>query len=250
MQPSGTRGPPVRDNTKFQVRPLYLQVRDALLERIKDGSWKPGANLPSEIDLYRELGVGLGTLRKALGVLESEQLIIREPGRGTFVRDHRAGRTPSRFNPIRGADGMPVRGELRHRKVKLATPTGPERAALGLGAGDQIVRIQRTRFHEDRPIAYEQLCLPDHRFPGLAGREEFPDELEELAQEWGVLVARAEAKVTVKPAPSAAAAALSVADRAPVLSLDRLAFDTDDRPIEAMTAYLNLQDEYCRLEMR
>lgn len=77
------------DSAKFQVRPLYLQVRDVLLERIKDGRWKPGANLPSEIDLCRQLGVSLGTLRKALGVLESEQLIIREPG--TFVRDHQAG---------------------------------------------------------------------------------------------------------------------------------------------------------------
>src|SRR5262249_7416964 len=139
----------VPDNTKFLVRPLYLQVRDTLLERIKDGSWKPGANLPSEIHLYRELGVALGTLRKALGVLESEQFIVREPGRGTFVRDYRAGRAPSRFNPIRGADGTPIRGEVRHRKVKRAAPTALDRAALGLGAGDQIVRIQRTRFHED-----------------------------------------------------------------------------------------------------
>jgi GntR family transcriptional regulator len=82
----------VQSNTRFQVKPLYMQVRDALLERIKDGSWKPGASLPSEIDLYRQLGVSLGTLRKALGVLESEQLIVREPGRGTFVRDHQAPR--------------------------------------------------------------------------------------------------------------------------------------------------------------
>ena len=240
----------MHDNAKFQVRPLYLQVRDALLERIKDGSWKPGANLPSEIDLYRQLGVSLGTLRKALGVLESEQLIIREPGRGTFVRDHQAGGALGRFNPMRAADGSPLRGEVKSRKVKLVSPSSTERSALGLNAGDQVVRINRTRLNEQRPFAYEQSCLPDKRFPGLAAQAEVPDELEELAQAWGVLVARAEAKVRVAPAPAAAAAALSVADRTPVLTLERLAFDTDDQPVEAMTAYYNLREEYCWLEMR
>jgi len=106
----------VQTNTRFQIRPLYLQVRDALLDRIKDGRWKPGANLPSEIDLHRQLGVSLGTLRKALSVLESEQLIIREPGRGTFVRDHQAGRALGRsrraLRCVRRAD----RQCARHRE--------------------------------------------------------------------------------------------------------------------------------------
>lgn len=239
----------VQTNTKFQVRPLYLQVRDALLERIKDGRWKPGGNLPSEIDLYRQLGVSLGTLRKALSVLESEQLIVREPGRGTFVRDHQAGQA-LRFNPIRGADGAPLRGEVRSRKMKLAAPTGAERAALRLKAGEQVVRINRTRVLNERPFAYEQTCLSERRFPGLASQADIPDDLEELAQDHGIILARAEAKVRVAQASPAAAQALSLADHAPVLSMERLAFDTDHEPVEVMTAYYDLREEYCRLEMR
>jgi len=240
----------VQRQTKFQVRPLYLQVRDALLERIKDGRWKPGANLPSEIDLYRQLGVSLGTLRKALSVLESEQLIIREPGRGTFVRDHQTGQGLGRFNPIRGADGAPLRGDVKSRKVKLAAPTAGERTVLKLKPGDQVVRIQRIRMLDQRPFAYEQSCLPDRRFPGLVAHEDIPDELEELAQDWGVILARAEARVRVMPASSAAAVALSLADRTPVLAMERLAFDTDHEPVEAMTAYYDLREEFCRVDMR
>jgi GntR family transcriptional regulator len=240
----------VTENSKYQVRPLYLQVRDALLERIKEGKWKPGANLPSEINLYRDLGVSLGTVRKALGVLEREQLIVREPGRGTFVRDHQAGRTFSRFNPMRGPDGAPIRGEVKSRRAKVAAPSAAERAALRLDADEQVVRIHRIRFHEQRPFAFELVCLPDRRFPGIAARSEIPDELEELAQAWGVLVARAEAKVRTMPALPAAAAALSLAEAAIVLAMERLAFDTDDRPIELMTAYFDLRNEYCSLDMR
>src|SRR5262249_18263430 len=157
----------VQSNTKFQVRPLYLQVRDALLDRIKDGRWKPGANLPSEIDLYRQLGVSLGTLRKALGVMESEQLIIREPGRGPFVRDHQVGESLGRFNPIRGADGVPLRGQVRSRQVQIATATSAERSALRMKSGEQVVRIHRIRVHDERPFAFEQISLSERRFPGL-----------------------------------------------------------------------------------
>jgi GntR family transcriptional regulator len=240
----------VQRHSKFQVRPLYLQVRDALLERIKDGRWKPGANLPSEIDLYRQLGVSLGTLRKALSVLESEQLIVREPGRGTFVRHHRPGQGLGRFDPIRATDGSPLRSHVRSRKVKLASPTAAERAVLKLKPGEQVVRIQRVRTLDQRPFAYEQAAVPDRRFPGLVGREDIPDELEELAQDWGVILARAEAKVMLAPASATVAQALSLAERTPLLSLERIAFDADNQPVEIMTAYYDLREEYCQLELR
>jgi GntR family transcriptional regulator len=93
----------VTEHAKFQVRPLYLQVRDAVLERIRSGKLRPGGLLPRELDLHRELHVSLGTLRKALGVLETGQLIVREPGRGTFVRSRQTGRGLERLIRCEGA---------------------------------------------------------------------------------------------------------------------------------------------------
>jgi GntR family transcriptional regulator len=36
--------------TRFSTRPLYLQLRDALAERIAHGEWKPGTAIPNESD--------------------------------------------------------------------------------------------------------------------------------------------------------------------------------------------------------
>jgi GntR family transcriptional regulator len=238
----------VNPDRKFQTRPLYLQVRDAVLERIKSGQLKPGGLLPSEMDLHRELGVSLGTMRKALGVLEAERLIVREPGRGTFVRDREGGAFDP-FNPIRGADGAPVLGKVKTGKPKLTHPKGWERAALRLGAGDQVVRVERVRFHEARPLAYEHVCIPERCFSGFALRS-IPDDLGGLAEISGALVARAEGKVRAVAAPPAAATALSLAGGSVVLSFERLSFDTDDQPIEIMMAYLKLENEYCAFDMR
>ena len=67
---------------KFSKRPLYLQVRDLLAQRIAKGDWKPGAMLPSEDELARQLGVSMGTMRKALDGLEEERMVLRRRGSG------------------------------------------------------------------------------------------------------------------------------------------------------------------------
>ena len=38
---------------RFSTRPLYLQVKDTLVQRIVASAWKPGAAIPNEIDLSR-----------------------------------------------------------------------------------------------------------------------------------------------------------------------------------------------------
>ena len=40
---------------RFSTRPLYLQVKDTLIQRIVAGAWKPGAAIPNEIETVREL---------------------------------------------------------------------------------------------------------------------------------------------------------------------------------------------------
>jgi GntR family transcriptional regulator len=65
----------------FSTRPLYLQLRDALAERVAAGEWKPGTAIPNESDLAREFGVSAGTMRKALDLLEDEHLVTRRQGR-------------------------------------------------------------------------------------------------------------------------------------------------------------------------
>ena len=241
---------PMNRDEKFLVRPLYLQVRDAVLDRIRSGKLRSGGLLPSEVDLHRELGVSLGTLRKALGVLEAEQLIVREPGRGTFVRSRETGRAYERFNPIRGNDGGPLRGHIKTGKAKLGMPRAWERTSLALEVTDRVVRFERVRTLAERVFAYELVCLPERRFPDLMARSVIPDDLDELAQNCGVLLARAEGKVRALAVPSEVATVLSLPEGAVALCLERIAFDTDGQPVEVMTAYYNLRDEYFGLVMR
>jgi len=66
-------------------KPLYVQIRDQLRERILNGGLKPGDRLDPSRDLAHQLGVHRTTVGNAYADLESEGLIQGTVGRGTFV---------------------------------------------------------------------------------------------------------------------------------------------------------------------
>lgn len=66
-------------------QPKYLQIKTKLLNQLQSGAFAPGAALPKERDLAASLGVAAGTLRQALQELETEGLIRRVRGQGTFA---------------------------------------------------------------------------------------------------------------------------------------------------------------------
>jgi GntR family transcriptional regulator len=72
--------------------PKYLRVLNTLRERIEEGTYGPGAALPSESQLSTEFGVTRPTVLKALGILRQDGWIESQQGRGHFVR----GRPPDR----------------------------------------------------------------------------------------------------------------------------------------------------------
>src|SRR2546429_7321483 len=82
-------GPMPTGHLEERSRPRAVRVRDELSQRIDRGVLPAGSRLPSEPALAIELGVSRATLREALRALESEGLIRRMWGSGTFVTTER-----------------------------------------------------------------------------------------------------------------------------------------------------------------
>ena len=68
-----------------ESRPKYQQVRDHFHAEIRTGRLAPGQSLPTESELMESLGLSRYTIRQAMAELESDGIISRTPGRGTFV---------------------------------------------------------------------------------------------------------------------------------------------------------------------
>jgi DNA-binding GntR family transcriptional regulator len=67
--------------------PLYTQVANYLAARIESGELQPGARLPAERDLARDLGVAYDTVRRATALLRERGLITTVHGKGTYVTE-------------------------------------------------------------------------------------------------------------------------------------------------------------------
>lgn len=70
--------------------PLYAQIKNALRERILDGTYAPHAQMPTESELIEHFRVSRITVRQALGDLQKEGLIFKIHGKGTFVSKPKA----------------------------------------------------------------------------------------------------------------------------------------------------------------
>ncbi|BAM03455.1 GntR family transcriptional regulator [Phycisphaera mikurensis] len=66
---------------------LYVTVRDALHDAIRDGRFAPGERLPSTKDLAAMFEVSLVTTHRAMQSLEARGVLDRVQGRGTFVTE-------------------------------------------------------------------------------------------------------------------------------------------------------------------
>ena len=180
---------------RFSTRPLYLQVKDMLIQRIAAGAWKPGAAIPNEIELSRELGISVGTVRKALDEMESERLISRRQGRGTFVIDQTSNEQAVRFSNIRDPDGIRIAGETESCTIAAGGgQRGRGAACCSCAMASRCSGLHRVRTHNNAPLMVEDSTVPQARFPGLAQENDVSPSIVVLAHRYGVLLGRAEEK--------------------------------------------------------
>lgn len=73
-------------NTQSPI-PLYHQLADIILAKIRSGEYPPGSRIPSEHALAGMFGIGRPTVRQATDLLVRRGVLERKRGAGTFVRE-------------------------------------------------------------------------------------------------------------------------------------------------------------------
>ncbi|RDU23723.1 GntR family transcriptional regulator [Anaerosacchariphilus polymeriproducens] len=73
--------------SKEKARKLkHVKVYDRLYSMIKDGTFPPGTQLPSEPELALQMNVSRMTLRRSLALLQEDNLVQNIQGKGNFVK--------------------------------------------------------------------------------------------------------------------------------------------------------------------
>lgn len=209
-------------------------VRLELLDEIRRGKYLIDHRLPNEENLAKELGVSRNTLREALRVLESNGIVEKKHGLGTFVR----GESSPKVKPgleilFRVTDAILELGMTPGTsEIEIMTSFADARVEekLGVSEGTPVYQLRRVRTANGVPAVY---CI-DMFSPsvGELDAEQLKSSVFSYLEDVkGIRIAYASTDLRPIVAGKELANKLSVSAASPLFLLDEVHFDKFDNPI-------------------
>ena len=219
--------------------PLYHQLKQVLVNKIEQGLYKPGERLPSEPELVREYEVSRITVRQALDELEAEGRVVRRHGKGTYAAEPRIEQELVRLTDF--VEDMQQAGRNPSSRVLafVHEPAGPTIAkALHVAIGTEVVRVDRLRLAEGRPIAYDTTWLPLRYGDLLAAMDLTQETLYHVLEtRYAIPVLSGAFYITAADATAQQAEHLEVAPGSALLVIRRISYTTGEEPIYVQERY-------------
>ncbi|MDD2407590.1 MAG: GntR family transcriptional regulator [Tepidiphilus sp.] len=228
--------------------PLYRQIKSLIVQALESGEWRPGEAIPSEQELAARFGVSQGTVRKAVDELAAENVLERKQGKGTFVVSHHDPRQFFRFLRLVPDDGSLTQPQSVPLDCWRAKAGQEAARVLQIPVGDPIIILRRVLKFSGKPVVLDEIYLPGEVFEGLTldTLKEWKGSLYSFFEtRFGVRMLRAEERIRAVAADRMAAETLGVKEGTPLLSVERVTYTYNDRPVEWRRGrYLTTQYHY------
>ena len=215
--------------------PLYEVVKRQISEAIVTGVWPPGTVIPSEIALAQDLGVAVGTVRRALIDLVNGGLLSRKRKTGTVVigrGPHHELKSFFQYFPLQTSDGTFVKSMVQVTDIQCVPADDETSDKLGIPVGSDTICLRRIRFLDDVPIMLDHFVLQKERFP------DFPTEVDKmpprlfifLLENYGMRVSAVKEQLGAEIATERDCKLLSLTPPTAILKIDQIAFDQEKKP--------------------
>ncbi len=217
-----------------KAQKVYLMLK----ARILNGDFASGRPLPGEQSISDDHEVSRITLRRALAQLESEGLIYRKQGVGTFATPRFAAKPiVSDFADLLAAlTAMGKQTTVSVREFTYLAPSTEVREALKLAGDARAQYSVRVRFIEGQPFSYLRTHVPERIGRNFTACELEAHPLLTLLERSGVVVASATQSFSATLASPEIAAALDVSVGSALISLTRTVFDENAAGVEHLEA--------------
>jgi GntR family transcriptional regulator len=227
---------PLRDS-----RTLAVQLRDRIADLIRDEGLRPGDKLPTEAQLTQRFKISRPALREALKLLEQDDVIYVEHGRGRFVSALSAVQVDRPITVFESVTDMTRQYGYRpiNKVLSIAEETPDKQVAEGLRLGptDRVIRIERIRLHEDEPILYCIDYLPRGIIPGRLYDIDWSGSLLNLLEEYGNRPRMSAASVSSVMLPKEVVERHGLQDFGPALLITEVCFNAAGEPVNYAIDY-------------
>jgi GntR family transcriptional regulator len=223
--------------------PLYAQVKQSLQREI-EADMKAGDALPTEGELEKRFGVSRITVRRALDELVSEGVIVRQQGRGTFVREpHIAQELPRLVSWSAQMRALGYEPGSIQTDIELMEPSAELAQLLEMPPGERLMLVRRLRTANGEPVCIMSNYLPEKLVPNFGSHGLLGDSLYATLAASGIVPVSAEDRIEARAASEWEAHLLQVPAWSPLLQVTRLTFDAAHRPLY-VSVVANRGDRY------
>lgn len=216
-------------------RQLYLVLRD----RIRRGQWAAGAAIPTEGVLCAQFGVSRITVRRALADLQSDGLVERRHGLGTFVLGNGPATAPqATLGFIETLRRHAEETQVRVLHVEHAVPPSDIARLLALAPGERALHAIRLRLRDDVPVMLTDAWVPERLGRKITVSTLRKQALYEALMAQGVRFGRVVQEIGAEAADPQRASLLEAAVGSPLLKVARLMHDREERPVQHLVALI------------
>lgn len=176
--------------------PAYARLADHLMDEIAAGRLVDGARLPPERALAAQMSLSVGTVRRALAVLQERGLIRRVHGSGNYVDAGGARDSLYAMFRLELLDGGGFPGARMISVDLLDRPGG----LPPFGTSGRANRFRRVRLLDDVAVAVEEIWL-DAGAGVLTAQDVSQSLYQTYREQLGLLIGRVEDRVSVARLP-------------------------------------------------
>jgi DNA-binding GntR family transcriptional regulator len=212
--------------------PLYFQVAQYLERAIESGELPQGTQLENEIQLAEQLGLSRPTMRRAMQYLVDRGLLVRKRGIGTQVA-HAKFKRPVELSSL--WDDLVRSGQQPTTKVMSISQervTGEIALKLGVSDGAEATVLDRLRYAGDEPLARLRNYIPAGLVPGMTAEVLERTGLYQLMRSSGITLHAATQVIGARAASQGEGRLLGEPKGAPLLTMERSAYDDAGRVVE------------------
>ena len=224
--------------------PKAIQVSEMLIREIAAGRYPDGTRLPTEREMAQSLGIAVGTLRRALSILEDRGLLRRVQGSGNYVQAQAEVESVYEFFRLEllQGGGLPTADVLEVQRL-TKDPTLPH-----IGPGTLAHRIRRLRYLDQIPVEVEEIWL-DGRFVDWIMQDELSDSLYYYFKEkLGIVIGAVTDMIGVSEVPTWAPSGFGRAPGDPCGLVERIGYDLSGETVEYSRNWFN--QDVCRYTNR
>lgn len=212
--------------------PLHRQVKEDLLLKIKNSTYKQGERLPSERSLAGQYGVSRVTIRNTINDLVRLGVLYSRRGSGTYVKSiHVESRLVSMTSGVEQLEKLGMNVDIEVLSAGFVRQDKLSRSSLELKDGDSVYRIVRCLSANGNPLLVSYV----HTLPEVGKKIEkidlknaaFLSSLEEI----GYQIQYAKEKIRAVRAEEFESKMLKLQPGSPLLCIERTVFISGDRPL-------------------